>query len=190
MEDILEQIKEFADKAHGEQIRKYTPDRYIVHPVRVMNICKEYTDDISILAAALLHDVLEDTPTTENEIKTFLLQLMDKEQTEKTLALVQDLTDVYTKQNYPQWNRRKRKQKEVDRLSGVHPDAQTVKYADLIDNSVEIVHHDIDFAGVFLHEGRAVLKKMNKGDQRLYQRAVETIENALRQLIEKRSPGK
>lgn len=57
MEEVLEQIRDFADKAHGEQMRKYTPERYIVHPVRVMKICREYTDDITVLAAALLHDV-------------------------------------------------------------------------------------------------------------------------------------
>jgi len=62
MDKVLEQVKDFADKAHGDQLRKYTPDRYIVHPMRVMLICQEYTDDSQILAAALLHDVLEDTP--------------------------------------------------------------------------------------------------------------------------------
>jgi (p)ppGpp synthase/HD superfamily hydrolase len=32
-----------------------------------MEICSQYTNDIMILAAALLHDVLEDTPVTRNE---------------------------------------------------------------------------------------------------------------------------
>ena len=76
MEDVLEKIKDFADRAHGDQKRKYTPDRYIVHPVRVMNICREYTNDISVLAAALLHDVLEDTATTKNEIKDFMKEFI------------------------------------------------------------------------------------------------------------------
>ena len=182
MEAILEKIKDFADKAHGQQMRKYTPDRYIVHPARVMNICKEYTNDISILSAALLHDVLEDTSTTKTGIKNFLSTVMTEQQINKTLMLVEDLTDVYTKQNYPQWNRRQRKQKEAERLSKTHPDAQTIKYADLIDNSVEIVNHDRDFASVFLHEGRAILEKINKGNPRLYQRAIETIENVIQQL--------
>src|SRR5437762_11401952 len=125
MEEILEQIKDFADKAHGEQTRKYTPDRYIVHPVRVMNICKEYTNDISVLAAALLHDVLEDTTATKDEIKNFLLKLLDKQQAEKTVKLVEELTDVYIKKDYPQWNRRKRKEKEAERLSATSSEAQT-----------------------------------------------------------------
>ncbi|MDF2448383.1 MAG: metal-dependent phosphohydrolase [Bacteroidota bacterium] len=71
MEIILDQIREFADKAHGEQMRKYTPGRYIVHPIRVMNTCKRVTYDICILAAALLHDVLEDTAIHGNEMEVF-----------------------------------------------------------------------------------------------------------------------
>ena len=35
MEDILLKVKDFADRAHGEQMRKYTPERYIVHPERL-----------------------------------------------------------------------------------------------------------------------------------------------------------
>jgi (p)ppGpp synthase/HD superfamily hydrolase len=186
MEGILEQIMHFTDRAHGEQTRKYTPDRYIVHPVRVMNICKEYTNDITILAAALLHDVLEDTPVTKTEIKNFLLKLMDTTQAAKTVTLVEELTDVFIKKDYPEWNRRKRKDKEAERLSATSPEAQTIKYADIIDNSVEIVNQDIDFAGVYLHEGRAILKKINKGDQRLYQRAVETVNRSIQQLEEKK----
>jgi (p)ppGpp synthase/HD superfamily hydrolase len=61
-EKILAAITDFADIAHGSQMRKYTPERYIVHPARVMRLCQEYTDDVTVLAAALLHDVLEDTP--------------------------------------------------------------------------------------------------------------------------------
>ncbi len=65
MDKVLEKVKEFADNAHGDQMRKYTPDRYIVHPIRVMEICREYDSRLPVLAAALLHDVLEDTKVTE-----------------------------------------------------------------------------------------------------------------------------
>lgn len=57
MEAILEQIKAYADTAHGEQLRKYSPDRYIVHPVRVMETCKQYTNSLPVLAAALLQSI-------------------------------------------------------------------------------------------------------------------------------------
>jgi (p)ppGpp synthase/HD superfamily hydrolase len=182
MEKVLEQIRDFADKAHGEQMRKYTPERYIVHPVRVMKICREYTDDITVLAAALLHDVLEDTPVTQEEIHDFLLSLMEREQAERTVGLVVELTDVYIKEDYPQWNRRKRKERETLRLEKTSSDSQTVKYADIIDNSAEIINYDTEFAPLFLHECRAILKKMTQGNPELYKRAIETVDNCIAQL--------
>jgi (p)ppGpp synthase/HD superfamily hydrolase len=186
MQDVIDKIKDFADQAHGEQKRKYTPERYIVHPVRVMEICREYTTDISVLAAALLHDVLEDTVTTRDEIKEFLSTVMDVEKAERTVQLVEELTDEFIKENYPQWNRRRRKQKEAERLSRVSAQAQTIKYADIIDNSVEIVYQDTDFAQVYLFEVRAILKTMSKGDKHLYQRAIETIDRCIEELRNKR----
>lgn len=68
MDTTLYKIQQFADNAHGEQMRKYSDERYIVHPIRVMETCSAYTDKIQILAAALLHDVLEDTPVSEMEL--------------------------------------------------------------------------------------------------------------------------
>ena len=53
MNETLEKVKQYADEAHGSQMRKYTPQRYIVHPIEVMEICSEYTNDLCILAAAL-----------------------------------------------------------------------------------------------------------------------------------------
>ncbi|WP_118197031.1 HD domain-containing protein [Albibacterium indicum] len=179
MEKILEEIKEFADKAHGNQLRKYTPDRYIVHPVRVMLLCREYTEDIPILAAALLHDVLEDTSITEQEMKDFLISKMELENAIKTLKYVIELTDVYTKKDYPQLNRKQRKAKEFQRLKQISGEAQTIKYADIIDNSKEIVDHDPSFAPVFLSEYKSLLKDLTEGNRELYDRAKETVNEAM-----------
>lgn len=186
MEEILNSIKEFTDKAHGNQMRKYTPERYIVHPVRVMELLKDYTNDITVLAAALLHDVLEDTPVSADEIKNFLKTLLNQEQAERTLMLTQELTDEYIKEKYPQWNRRKRKEKEVERLAAVSPDAQTIKYADIIDNCKEIVRYDTGFAPKFISECSTMLKKMKKGNEDLYCIATKTIEEANAALRSKR----
>ena len=87
----------------GIRCGRYTPERYIVHPVRVMKICRTYTSDITILAAALLHDVLENTSL--KKLKAFLLKLMSEDEANKTVHLVEVLTDVYIKENYPYWNR-------------------------------------------------------------------------------------
>src|SRR5687767_14827648 len=147
---VIEAVTRFATIAHGEQKRKYTPEPYIVHPIRVMELCKEYTSDLAILCAALLHDVLEDTPVGKDELLNFLRTVMDEDTARRTLKLVLDLTDVYIKEDYPQYNRRKRKQLERERAALTSADSQTVKYADIIDNCREIVSHDPHFAKVFL----------------------------------------
>jgi (p)ppGpp synthase/HD superfamily hydrolase len=181
-EKILAAITDFADIAHGNQMRKYTPERYIVHPARVMRLCREYTDDVTVLAAALLHDVLEDTPTTAAELSAFLTGLLDASLAERSVHLVVELTDVYIKDNYPKLNRRTRKNKETERLAATSPEAQTIKYADIIDNASEIVTADPDFARTFVHECRVMINKMTKGDPALRKRAVETINDCVSQL--------
>ena len=182
METVLEQVRDFADKAHGEQTRKYTPERYIVHPVRVMETLREYTSDIPMLAAALLHDVLEDTPVNKQDLTDFLDQWMPPKQVARTILLVEELTDVYVNANYPHWNRRKRKAKELERMELTSADAQTIKYADIIDNCAYIVEQDPDFAKVFLSECSALLKKMTKGNVKLLKKAVAVVDGALSRL--------
>ena len=178
-EDILSMVTAFAAQAHGRQLRKYSAERYIVHPVEVMKICSHYTDETPVLCAALLHDVLEDTPTAEEEIRDFLNLLMEKSDVEKTIKWTVELTDVYTTEVYPNLNRKTRKEKEHHRLAHISPEAQTIKYADLISNSVNIIQHDKEFGYVFLQEAGALLKLMNQGDDALYTLAVETIKDCL-----------
>ncbi len=99
MNPTLEKIKGFAEKAHGQQRRKYSDERYISHPIRVMEMCAQYTDDDGMLAAALLHDVLEDTSVTEKEMREFLHGVMLPETADRTLEMVVELTDVSRRRN-------------------------------------------------------------------------------------------
>lgn len=189
MDDLLNNIIAFTDKAHGEQTRKYTPERYIVHPVRVLNLCRNHTSDLPVLAAAILHDVLEDTDTTEADIRSFLLTLMPLGAVNKTLQLVKELTDVYTREHYPHWNRSKRRSMEAARLAKVSGEAQTIKYADILDNSREIIPHDPNFALRFLKECRNILLLTQKGDAELRKKALEVVNNGLQEL-DKRNKGR
>lgn len=184
-EEILGKIREFADKAHGEQKRKYAPERYIVHPERVAGILRGYTQDIPLLAAAYLHDVLEDTETTAEDIRVFLEPLIGEAETARTIGIVVELTDVYVKKAYPELNRKKRKELELERIAKTGSDSQTIKYADILDNTQEIVAHDRHFAGVFLKECRRMLKAADKGDPRLYKKAVDLVEEKISLLSEK-----
>lgn len=182
MEEILERIKYFADQAHGDQRRKYTPDRYIVHPIRVMEICKKYTNDITILAAALLHDVLEDTSVQKEEMKDFLLTVLNPQQTSRTIRMVEELTDVYVKKDFPGLNRKSRKAKELERLKSTSADSQTIKYADILDNSIEIATQDTDFALVYVTESQKILQNLTSGNAVLHADAVEVIDEVIRKL--------
>lgn len=189
MDIILEKIKNFADNAHGDQMRRYTNQRYIVHPEAVMNICSEYTQSLPVLAAALLHDVLEDISTTEEEVSRFLSTVMSPADTDRTVALVQELTDKFTKENFPGWNRKLRRCKEGERLSTASAEAQTIKYADLIDNCIDISNNDLDFAPVFLRESKDLLQKIDKGNPSLYKRAMNVVEECIEKVRVKLKDG-
>jgi (p)ppGpp synthase/HD superfamily hydrolase len=143
-----------------------------------MELCREYTSDLAVLCAALLHDVLEDTQVGKEELVLFLQTVMDEKKVRQTLQLVLDLTDVYVKEAYPQYNRRKRKELERERVASAGADSQTIKYADIIDNCREIVSHDPHFAKVFLGECRKLLEKADRGNQELYLRAKKQLGEA------------
>jgi (p)ppGpp synthase/HD superfamily hydrolase len=182
VEHILDQVRQYATIAHEGQVRKYAPDPFVVHPIRVMNTCRVYSNDVCLLSAALLHDVIEDTPITRNEMHDFLLTIMPPASAHRTVTLVEQLTDVYIKSNYPNWNRRKRKRAEIKRLSAVSADAQTIKYADVIDNCIEISHNDPEFAGRFLSECWDLLQAINKGNTILYQKALKVVKTGIEEL--------
>lgn len=67
-------------------------------------------------------------------------------------------------------------------MENTSAEAQTVKYADIIDNAREIVEHDPDFAPVFLRECRALVNKMKKGDQELRDKAIQVVEEEMEHL--------
>jgi (p)ppGpp synthase/HD superfamily hydrolase len=181
-EEIIEYVKNFADQAHGQQVRKYTGERYIVHPIRVMEMTRGYNADVCIQAACLLHDVLEDTPVTADEMRLTLLNVLDNKETDRVVRLVIDLTDIFVKENYSGLNRRTRKDKEAERLAGVSAEAQTIKYADIIDNVTDIVKQDSDFAQVYVREARKFLQLMVAGNAQLRERAIQLINQCLEHL--------
>jgi (p)ppGpp synthase/HD superfamily hydrolase len=185
---ILQKVRQFAAEAHGEQKRKYTPEPYIVHPARVADLCAQYTEDITVLCAALLHDVLEDTPTTEAQIRDFLSPIMDPAKVDKTLKMVVELTDVYVWEKFKHLNRESRKAMERTRMETISADAQTIKYADILDNCKEIVKHDQHFAWVFLNECLKLMRVLKKGNETLRARTMDALDQNL--LILRHSRGK
>lgn len=167
-EALIDRARAFATEAHGSinHLRRYTGEPYIVHPIEVMEIVKtaeRYTDEM--LAAALLHDTVEDTPVTQADI--------EREFGPAVAALVEELTD-----QCHEGNRATRKAAEAARLATISPDAQTVKLADLISNTGTIVQYDSGFAMKYLREKVRILDGMTAGDAGLYARARALIADA------------
>lgn len=69
MGKVLDQAILFATEAHKGQLRKGTEIPYILHPIEAATIVGTMTTDDEIIAGAVLHDVVEDTNTTIEQIE-------------------------------------------------------------------------------------------------------------------------
>lgn len=69
MGKVLDQAILFATEAHKGQLRKGSETPYILHPLEAAAIVGTMTSDDEIIAAAVLHDVVEDTDTTIEQIE-------------------------------------------------------------------------------------------------------------------------
>lgn len=157
---------QFAIDLHRNQRRKYTQELYHYHCQHVAEIVASVNDDPELISAAWLHDTLEDTQTTEQELwVTF---------GPKVTEWVREVTEVWV-----MGNRAFRKMKECERLAQVSPEAQTIKLADLIDNTPSIVENDPRFAKVYLQEKAALLQVLRKGDMTLQQKAQQVLADAM-----------
>lgn len=137
---------EFAWAAHAGQVRRYTGEPYVCHPITVAHMVESEGGSRAEIVAALLHDVVEDTPVTLSEVAgNFGVNVAD---------LVAWLTDTAT------GNRTERNEQNVVKWSRAPLSAVTVKLADLIDNTRSIARYDPKFARVYIPEKRAILKAM------------------------------
>lgn len=170
--EYLMMVFEFAREAHESinQLRKFskpgviTP--YMVHPLRVSKILMRFTDDEEIIAASLLHDVVEDTPITNDTIrKTFGNRVAD---------LVDEVTDISVPED---GSRATRKGIDRDHLASASPDGKMIKLADLIDNTSDIVKNSPKFAPLYLREKDALLKVLGDATSRdLYRIAKRQVD--------------
>lgn len=141
----------FAKMAHLGQKRKYTGEDYIVHPMAVSKLVKEHGGSKVQQAAALLHDVVEDTNYTLADINANFGH--------EVATLVQWLTDTSRPED---GNRKTRKEIDRKRLVNAPASAQFIKLADMIDNSETIFRFDDGFAPVFKSEMRLLVDEMTK----------------------------
>lgn len=67
--ELLDRAISFATQKHSGQLRKLADSPYILHPLEVAAIVSTMTNDPETLAASVLHDTVEDTDTTIEEIE-------------------------------------------------------------------------------------------------------------------------
>lgn len=158
----------FALNAHNGQVRKYTGEPYITHPLAVVEIVSSVSHTPEMLCAAWLHDTVEDCGIHLDDVERVFGH--------KVASLVEQLTDV-SKAN--DGNRAKRKAIDRAHTAAASPEAKTIKLADLIDNARSIIERDPEFAKVYLREKRLLLDEaLKEGDQTLWSIADEIVRRA------------
>ena len=174
---LLRSAIAYAYAAHSAvgQTRKYTGEPYIVHPTAVAGLVGMVTSDEVTLAAAFLHDTVEDTKVENSDIISIF--------GEDVASLVWWLTDVSKLTDGP---RKLRKELDRQHIAKADPRAKTIKLADLIDNTRSIVRYDKKFAKTYLKEKELLLEVLKEGDSALYCLAVASL-NEAKVLINKES---
>jgi hypothetical protein len=173
LQELAKKASSYATSAHARinQLRKYTLQPYDVHLRGVAGLVASVGGDEEMIAASWLHDVVEDTPATFDDL--------EREFGSDVMMLVKELTDVSRPGD---GNRAIRKAMDREHLAAASPRAKTIKLADVIDNCSDICRHDPKFGRVYLTEMKALMDVLREGDQRLYAKAMDVITDCTVQL--------
>lgn len=129
--DLVDRAIVFAVKAHHNTERRGKGFPYIVHPLEAMEIVASITPDPELLAAAALHDTVEDTDVTVEQIREAF--------GERIAELVHAESDqldgvVFTGGANEEETWHQRKQAAIDRLAAASHDAKIVAMGDKLSN--------------------------------------------------------
>ena len=132
---VLDRAIIFAVKAHAGTERRGKGYPYIVHPLEAVEIVATMTKDQELLAAAALHDTVEDTDVTLEQIRT--------EFGDRVAALVAAESDEMPAGISEEDSWHSRKQAAIDRLAKASREAKMVALGDKLSNMRAIAR---DFA--------------------------------------------
>jgi hypothetical protein len=125
---------EFAIQAHNGQVRKGTSIPYIIHPLSTAEILCEFNCHIPyILAAAVLHDTIEDTCVSAENIRNCFGK--------HVYSIVKNLSQSDKNMSWEE-----RKADTIDRLEYIPMDSLWVECADKLDN-IRAIHRDFNMVG-------------------------------------------
>lgn len=133
---------DFAVRAHRGQYRKGTSIPYVIHPLNVSRILIEANCDASIVVAGILHDTLEDTQVTIQELRAAFGD-----------AVADHVAAVSEVDKSAPWEARK--QHTLERLASASQDILLLALADKLDNIRSIWRH-------LQHDGEAVWIRFNR----------------------------
>ena len=123
---LLDRAIVFAVRAHAGTERRGKGFPYIVHPMEAVEIVATMTSDQELLAAAVLHDTVEDTDTTVEQIRA--------EFGDRIASLVASESDTMPEGVSEEDSWHARKQAAIDRLARASQDAKMVALGDKLSN--------------------------------------------------------
>ena len=167
----------FAAQKHRDQRRKDKhTSPYIIHPISVaLEIAQTGgVDDPEILAAALLHDTIEDTDTTPEEL--------EEQFGEQVCKYVLEVSDD---KNLPKAERKKRQIEHAKKLS---EGAALIKLGDKISNVTDVTDNppadwDINRRREYLDWAEKVVKNCPQVNERMENKFQEVLNNGRKQLV-------
>jgi len=124
--DLLDRAIVFAVRAHAGTERRGKGFPYIVHPMEAVSIVATMTSDQELLAAAALHDTVEDTDVTIDELRS--------EFGDRVATLVEEESDSFQEGVSEEESWHGRKQAAIDRLSKASREAKLVALGDKLSN--------------------------------------------------------
>ena len=124
--DLLDRAIIFAVQAHHNTERRGKGFPYIVHPMEAVEIVATITPDQELLAAAALHDTVEDTDVTVEQLR--------EQFGERIAGLVHAESDQFTEGVSEEDSWHDRKQAAIDRLAAAPRDAKIVAMGDKLSN--------------------------------------------------------
>lgn len=124
--DLFDRAAVFAIRAHHNTERRGKGFPYIIHPMEAVEIVATITTDPELLAAAALHDTIEDTDVTVDQIRA--------EFGERIANLVHAESDQFTEGVSEEDSWHDRKKAAIDRLAAAPHDAKIVAMGDKLSN--------------------------------------------------------
>lgn len=158
--DLLDRAIVFAVKAHHNTERRGKGFPYIVHPMEAVEIVATITPDQELLAAAALHDTIEDTDVTVEDIR--------REFGDHIADLVHAESDQFTEGVSEEDSWHERKQAAIDRLAAASYEAKIVAMGDKLSN-MRAIARDYSVKGDALW---SIFHAKNKADHEWHYRGL------------------